>query len=139
MTEPASGYRQVDHTADLALEIWGPTEEAMLAAGARAVIDLVTQGAAIAPDAERTVHISGLDPEDRLVQWLNEVLVAAVVDGFLFADARIDLRGADLTAHVRGQAGAGALVVAEMKSATYHDLRLIRSPGGARAHVVIDV
>ena len=135
------GYRQLDHTADLALALWGPSEEELLRAGAEAVIDVMTEGAAAgAATAERVIELDAVDRADRLVQWLNEIIVAAVTDGFLAREAEIVLDGdSRLRARVRGE--AGARVLAELKSATYHDLELARDEagGGWRAQVVIDV
>ena len=135
------GYRQLDHNADLALELWGTSEEELFLAGAEAVIDVMTEGAAPgAAAAERTIELDTVDAADRLVQWLNEIIVAAVTGGFLTRTAEIQLEGnSGLRAHVRGE--AGARVLAELKSATYHDLELARDEagGGWRARVVIDV
>jgi len=134
------GYRQIDHTADLALEVWAESEEELLAAGAQALTEIMTEGARIEPRSERDVAIDGIDAADRLVQWLNEIVVAAVVDGFLFHSAAIQLEPPGrLRARVRGEPDAGARVVAELKSATYHDLELGRAGDTWRARVVIDV
>ena len=134
------GHRQVDHTADLALELWGESEVDLLVAGAEAVIAIMTEEGEVAARAERRVVIHAVDPQDRLVQWLNEIVFAAVSDGFLFGSADIALDGATgLAATVRGEPAAGERVVAELKSATYHDLELAERGGAWRARVVIDV
>jgi SHS2 domain-containing protein len=80
-----------------------------------------------------------MDAEDRLVQWLNEILFAAVVEGFLFSSADIQLGERGLHAIVRGQSEARALLVAELKSVTYHDLCLQHHEYGWYARVVVDV
>jgi SHS2 domain-containing protein len=134
------GHRQVDHTADLALELWGESEEDVLCAGAEGVIAIMTEGGEVEEREQRRVRIDAVDPQDRLVQWLNEIVYAAVSDGFLFGSADIALEGeTGLSAIVRGEPGAGARVVAELKSATYHDLELGAHGGAWRARVVIDV
>lgn len=137
------GYRQVDHSADLAIELWAPSEEALLAEGARAVVDMLTDGAAVAGDAERRaerrIDLDTIDREDRLVQWLNEVIVAAISEGFLIGTVDIALRDHGLSATVRGEADAGDKITTELKSATYHDLHVLSGPDGWRARVVIDV
>ena len=136
----ARGYRQLDHTADLALEVWADSEQDLLAAGAEAVTEIMTGGAAVAARGERRVEIDAVDEGDRLVQWLNEIVVAAVTEGFLFHSAHIVLEGrTGLTARLRGEPEAGDRVVAELKSATYHDLALGRTDRGWQARVVIDV
>jgi SHS2 domain-containing protein len=145
-----SGYRQIEHTADLALELWAPTQEELLRVGARAIVDLLTgapepgmaaagPATPVATSASRRIAIDAVDAEDRLVQWLNEVIVAAITDGFLIADADIELGESQLTAEARGQDSAGDRIVTELKSATYHDLELQSTDQGWRARVVIDV
>jgi SHS2 domain-containing protein len=138
----ARGWRSLDHTADLELSAWAESEEALLAEAARALVAVMTGSAPPAPDAawtERTLSIEALDAEDRLVRWLNEVLYLAVHEGFLVRRAAIALSGTGLTATVAGEPGARARLETELKSVTYHDLRLERSGGRWRARFVVDV
>jgi SHS2 domain-containing protein len=142
------GHRSIEHTADLAVELWAPDEPALLVEGARALVELLTEGAEVGATtertaermAERTLELTAIDPEDRLVRWLSEVLYWASMEGFLVVDAALELVGATgLRGTVRGQAGASELVRTEIKAVTYHDLRLERGPAGVRARVVFDV
>jgi SHS2 domain-containing protein len=133
------GHRQVEHTADLALEIWGPTEEAVLEEGLFALVAILTGGATVAPRQSRTVGIEALDPEDRLVRWLNEVLYLATVEGFLACDAQIELTERGIRARLRGEAGSNRRLETEIKSVTYHGLSLSRQDGRLTARVVLDV
>jgi SHS2 domain-containing protein len=133
-----AGHRQVDHTADVALELWGPTHEALLQQGALAIVELLTDGARVSANAERMVELDVVDEADRLVRWLNEVLWLAQVDGFVFASATFDLGDAErLRATVRGDTSTRC--VTEVKSATYHDLTIEREGPTLRARVVLDV
>jgi SHS2 domain-containing protein len=138
--EPASaaGYRQVEHTADIALELWGPDEEALLEQGALALVELLTDGAAVPATADRQVEVEVVDDGDRLVRWLNEVIWLALVDGFVVASARFDLSDPGrLRAHVLGDSATA--IVTEIKSATYHGLQIEREGPRLRARVVLDV
>lgn len=143
MNVEARGSRQVPHTADVALEVWVEDEAALLAEAARAMIDILTEGASVEARDERAVAVDAYDPQDRLVRWLNEVLYLAVTEGFLTADAEVDLDGdgdgSRLRARLRGEADAAGRIRTELKSATYHDLSLAAGPEGARARVVLDV
>ena len=143
MTDPPAGYRQLDHTADLALQIWAPTEAEMLSMGARAVVAILTDEAEISDDDVREFAVDAIDSEDRLVQWLNDIIVAAIIDGFLFAKVdALELDGdqpARLRARIRGQADARERIVTELKSVTYHDLQLTATGTRAECRVVIDV
>lgn len=139
-----SGHRAIEHTADLAVELWAPDEPALLVEGARALVELLTEGAEVGADAEhmaeRTLELTAMDPEDRLVRWLSEVLYWATVEGFLVVDAALELLGGTgLRGRVQGQTNAEELLRTEIKAVTYHDLRLERGPAGVRARVVFDV
>ena len=134
-----AGYRFVDHTADVALELWAPDEAGLLLQGGLAITDLLTEGASIGSRDELQVQLTALDPEDRLVRWLNEILVLALTRGFLLAEATLALAPGRLDAQLRGEAGAQEKVKTEVKSATYHDLHVSCAAGGLAARVVIDV
>ena len=136
---PLRGHRQVDHTADLALEIWAPTEEELLLEGARALVEILTEHASIEADDVRELKVESLDPEDRLVQWLNRILLLALLDGFLFAGGTLVLTRDGLTASVLGEPGGEEKVRTELKSVTYHDLELLREGDLWRARIVVDV
>lgn len=134
------GHRQIDHTADIALELWGDSEEELLIAGAEAVTEILTGGVEVEDRAGHEIVIDAVDAADRLVQWLNEIIVAAVAGGFLFRAAAIELDGeTGLRASARGEPDGHDRVVAELKSATYHDLALERAASGWRGRVIIDV
>jgi SHS2 domain-containing protein len=137
---PNTGHRFLDHTADVALEIWAPSRQRLLEHAACVVIGLLTEGSPIVPDADRVVHLVGLDDEDLLVRWINELLWLATGEGFVTASAKVSACGHELHADLRGRRDAGHLVVSEIKSATYHGLRLAQEPDGRwLGRVVLDV
>ncbi len=119
--------------------MWAPDEPRLLLESARAIVAALSDEAPLETSASRTVRIEALDAEDRLVRFLNEVLALAMMEGFLTADATLALDGASLSAELRGQAEASDLIVAELKSVTYHDLVVERRDGAWSVTVVIDV
>jgi SHS2 domain-containing protein len=134
-----AGHRQIDHTADLALEIWGPDEVAVLREAARAVVGIVTEQGAVGTGERRDVELEALDGADRLVRWINEILYLATVEEFVTADASVSLHEGGLRATLVGEAKGRHLLRTEIKSATYHDLLLEQREGGIFARVVMDV
>lgn len=134
-----SGHRQIEHTADLAFEIWAADFGELLSEAARAVVAVITDGHPPMGADRRDVEISAIDDEDRLVRWLNEVLYLALVDGFLVVDAALERTQAGLRGRVLGKADARDAIVTEVKSATYHDLVVRRDGDGWVARVVMDV
>ncbi|RMF50007.1 MAG: archease, partial [Anaerolineae bacterium] len=58
-----AGYREIEHTADWALEIWAPDMAALLQQAARGMYALL--GIHLAPDerVEKRLHLSAPDEE----------------------------------------------------------------------------
>lgn len=103
------------------------------------MVAIMTDGAQLRAERTRRVSLEAVDPEDRLVRWLNEVLVLATVEGFVLADAKLSLHDGGLDAELRGQPDSHELIEHELKSVTYHDLELRREAGRFVGRVVIDV
>ena len=78
MPRSESGYRFLDHTADILMEAWAPDEAGLLAIAAAGVVNAMTEGASVGDADSVTLEAEGLDPEDRLVTWLNEIIALAV-------------------------------------------------------------
>src|SRR5690606_1837502 len=125
--------------ADLALEIWAPTEAELLAEAARAGDAIMIDDGPAAETARRELVLDPVDAEDRLVQGVNEIIYLAVTERFVGARCRLDLHNCRLRAELFGQADAADRIAGELKSATYHDLLLEQAGGGWRARLVIDV
>jgi SHS2 domain-containing protein len=133
-----SGHRAIDHTADVAVELWADDFAGLLAEGARAIVELLTDGADVAGSDERTIELEGQDDEIRLVRWLNEVIWLATGEGFLVVDATLERTADGLRGRARGRCDA-TLVTTELKSVTYHDLAIVHDAGQLRARVVVDI
>jgi SHS2 domain-containing protein len=133
------GHRELDHPSDLVLQFWAPSEQELLVEAARALIEVLTGAAKVAPERERAIVLESLDSADRLVRWLNEVLLLATVEGFVLCDADVELRPGGLAARVRGQAEAHGLVHTELKAVTYHGLEIGSRGGCFVGQVTVDV
>lgn len=140
------GSQPVDHTADVALRVWARDREGLFCQAAVGLLNLLTERSCVRL-AERTkVAIEGLDLEELLVGWLNEILYLndsgqqrfAQIEGLQIAEAGDGFR---LEAVLLGEgfdpdrhpAGAG------VKAATYHGLRIDpRARDGYDLTIVLD-
>lgn len=133
----ATGHRAIDHTADLAIEVWAPDEPALLEQALRALSEILMDGPPpAAPACRRTMTLATLDAEDRMVRWLGELLYWATDEGFVATGAEVTLRADGLDATV---VGAALPIANEIKAVTYHDLHVGGDGTGWRAQVVFDV
>lgn len=131
-------YQEIDHTADLALRVWGRSLPDLFIGAARGMNALMADLGDLAPAESREIRLEAWDHESLLVNWLNELLFLAETERLLFVDYRIEsLTGTTLVAHVRG---ARALITkAVVKAATYHDLCLVHDDAGWSTVITFDV
>lgn len=138
MAAAESRYEQVEHTADLALRIYGQTWRELFANAAYAMFSQLTDLQRIAPLLQREVKVEGVDRESLLVNWLNELLYLQDTRGEAYVAFEIHrLSQRLLQATVRGARTEDMHGI--IKGATYHDLAIHRTPRGYVVTVVFDV
>ena len=130
------GYRWIEHTAELELEIEAATPEAVFIDVTRAFVELVADEGGEGP-AECELSLVGNDLADLLVQWLDELVYRAETEALVPDEVeRIELSEEGVSATLRCHRGRPRHL---LKGATYHRLRFEPSDGGYRATVVLDV
>jgi riboflavin kinase/FMN adenylyltransferase len=133
-------YREIEHTADLALRVWGQEPSDIFVGAARGMYSLmgVLNDEGLLPVAWHELSLEALDRESLLVDWLNELLFLAEVEGLLFVAFQVE----ELTGTVL-QARAGGVPAqepkADVKAATFHDLEIVQDGGGWSVTITFDV
>ena len=131
-------YERVEHTADLALRVYGGTLRQLFANAAYAKFSQVTDLKRIVPTLQREVEVEGIDYESLLVNWLNELLYLQDTRSEAYVDFEIHrLSRRRLQATVRGAQPEQIHTI--IKAATYHDLSIHKSHGSYASTVVFDV
>ncbi len=137
------GFETFDHTADVGLTAYGETLQRLFENAALGLTSLLVDASTVHPGGIRDrVRAKALDKETLLVNWLNEILFLFTVQQEAFA--RFHIRSFSETA-IEAE-GEGELLdpgrhglLREVKAATFHDLRIERTPEGWRARIVLDV
>lgn len=149
------GWEAMDHTADIGFRAWAPSLDDLFAVAAEAVMSLGVALAGVEPVSQRTVRVEGLDAEELLVAWLQELLYLWTAEGFVACRFRVKTASPG----AQGTKGAWRLegsiegerwdpgkheAYTDIKAVTYHDLRIRRerSPEGGsvyRVDVVLDI
>ncbi len=143
-------FKELDHTADLRVEIWGKDEPELFRNAVESLYVLLGvggwAGSKNAPAME-SLEVQARDLEEALVGLLGEMLYKATVE-------RVRLEVRDLVVRQGGEgAGECSVVVSgtwrmltdgemagqrEIKAVTYHDTRIRRTRQGFSARVVMD-
>ena len=130
------GYRWIEHTAELELQIEAASEAAVCEEALLALAELLGDGSAGEP-LERRVTLEARDRPTLLAAWVDELVYLAETDDLVPERApALELAGNRLTATVAGRRAAPPHFV---KAATYHRLSFEPGDGGFRATVVLDV
>ncbi len=139
--------RTFDHTADVGFEVSkAATPGALFDEARQALLATMFERPPENREEVEPVRLSGPDLETLLVRWLNELVFLVQDLGFVptGAEVRIEdvgnggynlearLAGTPLDTAEHGWRG-------EIKSATFHGLRVTRESAGWRARVILDV
>jgi SHS2 domain-containing protein len=134
-------YREIEHTADVGVELSAPDLRGAFEGAAAAMFDLMSDLDRVGDAWRGRVRVTGLDLENLLVRWLAELLFVSESEGVLlsrFAVERLD--GLTLEAAVAGEKldRARHAVRVEIKAPTYHGLRIEESDTGWFVRVIFD-
>ncbi|MGQ9493844.1 MAG: archease [Anaerolineae bacterium] len=131
-------YEQIEHTADLALRIYGQDLRELFANAAFAMFSQLADIQHIATPISRQVAVEGVDYESLLVNWLNELLYLHDTQREIYAVFDIqEFAPYQLKATVHGDQNQDIHTI--IKGATYHDLAIVQTAEGYEATIVFDV
>ena len=140
--DPASGWEHFSHDADIGVRGFGPTVEAAFEQAARGMTAVITDTDKVLPERRVRIACDGLDPEQLLFDWLNAIVFEMATRRMLFGRFEVSFDGT----HLRGAAWGEPVdaerhePAAEVKGATYTDLKVVRdSAGHWIAQCVVDV
>ena len=137
-------FYEIDHAADLGLDLRGPDPGAILEAAQRGLVTLLFgESPSIEPAEEREVRLSEAGYPELLKAWCEHLYRLLEEESFLPLATRVEdsdpsnfrarLEGAVLPPEVRTAAS-------ELKAVTWHQLAFAPAPdGGGGARVIFDV
>lgn len=146
----SAGYEILDHTADVALRVFGESREALLENAARGMFSIMVDLDSVPLRGKVRVQVEAATFEDLLAKWLKELLYLFDVDGWAFTG----FQAKELTAptgdgngkwRLAAEAEGGPLseavrTGAPVKAVTYHAFSVEQTHGGAwQAHLVFDI
>ena len=135
-------YELMDHTADIGIIVYGVELPETFSNAAYAMFDILTDIDRIKEKDRFNLQVSASDVEELLVTWLDELLYRYETERVIFK--RFVIENMDETS-LRAVAFGEKLdllrheVKLEIKSVTYHQLKVEKTDDGWRAQVIFDV
>jgi protein archease len=134
--------REIDHTADLGIEVTAPDLSALFASAGEALYALIADPATIENRHTINMSVAGDNIEELLHAWLCELLALFNLQGFVGKRCEI----ARITdRQVEGRVSGDKLDLkrhafhTEIKGVTYHDFKVWQADGAWHARVIFDV
>jgi SHS2 domain-containing protein len=131
------GYEEVDHTADIALRVWGKDLQTFLEQAAEGMYDLV--GIEFAPDSsiDITFDLQQGPSETILVDFLSELLYLLEERAQVFHTFSFDI-GTDQIS-IRAICSKVLSIDRHIKAVTFHNLNIEKTAKGLEATITFDV
>lgn len=116
----------LEHTADALVEAYGSSLSERFENAAYAMFDQITDPDTVKATEERTVTARAEEPEQLLVDFLQELLFLHDTDNMVFSEFHVVIRDSSLEATVRGERFDKERhpKKAVVKAVAYHALRL---------------
>jgi riboflavin kinase/FMN adenylyltransferase len=138
VTAQPESYREMEHTADVALQVHAATFAELLRQAALGMFALMCDTRAVAPEGTVPVSVTGTDRESVLVNWLSELLYQHEMQRLVFTDF-FPVGAGD--GHATGTAfgGPAGEIRKAIKAVTFSDLRNVEHDGMLETTIVFDI
>ncbi len=135
-------YREIEHTADVGVEVYGDTLEELFQNAGYAFFDTIADVTTVTSTLSRTVSVTGDDIESLFFNWLRELLYLCSVHQEIYAEFEIhSLQPTHLDASVKGELLdlEKHNFQTEIKAVTYHQFAVANERGIWKARVIFDI
>ncbi|MFP3897378.1 MAG: archease [Anaerolineales bacterium] len=131
-------FEEIDHTADIALYIWGKDLAELFANAAYGMASQLTDVEKVSPTHEEEIALEAEDTEILFVEWLSELLYLGERGNRVYVEFDMQkVTERELRAIARG--GTVATYHTNIKAVTFNELEIIQTEKGYETAVVFDV
>lgn len=135
-------YRILKRSSDLAIKVFGKSQEELFGNSAYALFDLMTDIDNVQVQERLPLEVEGVDRDDLMVNWMRELLYLYQGSGYLLKEFRLDEVKDD---RVRGEVAGEKLdpdrheIKREIRAVAYHQSRMERTGDQWTAQVIFEL
>lgn len=85
-------YRFLEHATDAFIEVEASSLEEAFEVAARSVVETVLDASKIQKKKTRTLEVNGKDLNYLLYNWLEEIIILTITEGFAAASVKLELK-----------------------------------------------
>ena len=82
-------FEHLEHTADVLIVAYGKSLEELFSNAARGVFEVITDTRRVEPRETRNIEVSGMDLEQLLYKWIDELLYLHEAEGLVFGEFNV--------------------------------------------------
>jgi SHS2 domain-containing protein len=82
-------YRYLEHATDALIEVKAPTLEEAFVVAARSVVETILDIGSVEEKKTRSIHVAGKDLNYLLYNWLEEMIILTITEGFATRSVKI--------------------------------------------------
>lgn len=136
-------YRYLEHATDAFIEVNATDLEEAFAVAARSVVETIVDADTIEEKKEKTVTVTGKDIDYLLYNWLEEMIILAITDGFVARSVKLKIEKNSEYRVLATLSGEDVDLKkhhfkVEIKSPTFH-LMEIKQNGGVTMRYLLDL
>jgi SHS2 domain-containing protein len=131
------GFKEIRHTADRALLVWGKDIETLFKEAGLGMYSLLALHSEPSPMVTRVFSASGADFESLLVMFLSELLFYLEQEDLVFTTFDLQFHTGELKATMRGSTVNRSVKM--IKAVTFHNLDITKLHHGFQVEIVFDV
>lgn len=137
-----SFYQLFDHTSDLGVQVKGADLRALFKNAALTMTDLMTDIKTVGNVSDRVIEVEADNIELLLREWLGELLYIFHTSGFLVSDVDVlDISNRHFKGRIFGEQYQKKhhVLRREIKSVTYHQLKVTVEEHETTARIIMDI
>ncbi len=141
-----SGYRFLEHTADIKVKAYGKTLNDAFQEATRALFEVMTDTSKIHPTIKRKIEVEAEDLEALLYEWLEEFIYLFDSKGLVFSEFKVEsIQQTEGRYKLEGEARGEEFDEekhpqrTEIKAITYHEMKIKQSPEKTVLEFVFDI
>lgn len=136
-------YKSLEHATDAIFEVTASNLEEAFVVAARSVIETILNVNSIEEKQERTLVVSGKDIRYLLYNWLEEIIILTITDGFAARTVTLKIEKGDeyhIFANLKGEKIdiKKHHFKVEIKAPTFHEME-IRQDGTVYMRYLLDL
>ncbi|OGS44141.1 MAG: hypothetical protein A2539_00830 [Elusimicrobia bacterium RIFOXYD2_FULL_34_15] len=133
-------FKTISHTDDLGIVVYGKNLKELFESAAFGMFSLIAKPVKYSKMKFMSVTVTANNTEDLLIAYLNELQHYYSVRKILLRSSKIMFLSENkVSAKITGEEISKHVILNDIKSARYHDLKIVKTRAGYKTEIIFEV